>query len=93
MAMDMDTFSIANGGLDVNLIGGLWEMAEGCDVIRPLAHTLLDDLIHDPYSVFRRLRKMRARLERLRKTGRAPRDPETNIAGQTPSTPETDEIA
>jgi hypothetical protein len=66
LAMEMDPFSIASGGLDVNMLGRLWQDAEGDPVIRPLAHALLDQLIHDPRTIFRRLRVMRQRLERKR---------------------------
>jgi hypothetical protein len=65
LPLDMDAYSITSGGLDVNLIGRLWHEAAEDVVIAPLAHRLLEMLIHDPRSVLRRLRDLRAR-----KTGR-----------------------
>ncbi|MGX9353796.1 glycosyltransferase family 2 protein [Roseobacteraceae bacterium S113] len=64
LPLEMDAFSISSGGLDVNMIGRLWKEAEDDPVIQPLAHHLLDQLIRDPYTIFRRLRTMRARMER-----------------------------
>lgn len=61
LPLDMDAYSIAGGGLDVNMLGRLWQEADGDAVIAPLAHNLLNRLIHDPGGVFRRLRIMRAR--------------------------------
>ncbi|MBN9889743.1 glycosyltransferase family 2 protein [Salipiger abyssi] len=64
LPMEMDAYAIANGGLDVNMIGRLWTEAEDDPVIRPLAHHLLDLLIHDERTLFRRLMTMRARKSR-----------------------------
>lgn len=61
LPMQMDAYSIASGGLDVNMIGRLWTEAEADPLIRPLAHHLLDLLIHDDRTLFRRLMTMRAR--------------------------------
>ncbi|MCH2164627.1 MAG: glycosyltransferase family 2 protein [Marinovum sp.] len=66
LPLQMDGFSIKSGGLDINMLGRLWKDAEDDEVIQPLAHALLDQLIHDPRTIFRRLRTMRARIERRR---------------------------
>lgn len=67
LPMQMDTYSVAYGGLDVNMLGRLWQDADRDAVIRPLAHHLLDQLIADERTVFRRLAMMRHRLERRRR--------------------------
>ncbi|MBV2360588.1 glycosyltransferase family 2 protein [Thalassococcus sp. CAU 1522] len=64
LPLQMDAFSISHGGLDVNMIGRLWQDADRDPVIRPLAHHLLNELIHDDRTVFRRLRTMRTRKEK-----------------------------
>ncbi len=64
LPLDMDAYALVGGGLDVNLIARLWQEAEGDAVIAPLAHHLLDMLIHDDRTVMRRLMTMRARKER-----------------------------
>ncbi len=64
LPLEMDAYSIAGGGLDVNLLGRLWQDADSDPVIAPLAQHLLNLLIHDPGGVFRRLRVMRARREK-----------------------------
>jgi hypothetical protein len=56
------------------MLGRLWRMAEGDPVIRPLAHNVLDRLMHDPRTVFRRLRRMRVR--KARRAARAARSHE-----------------
>lgn len=61
LAMEMDAYSLTSGGLDVNMLGRLWTEAEGDPVIAPLAHHLLDALLRDERTVFRRLRIMRQR--------------------------------
>ncbi|WP_163851003.1 glycosyltransferase family 2 protein [Pseudooceanicola aestuarii] len=60
LPMQMDAFAISSGGLDVNLLGRIWQDAAEDPVIRPLAHHLLELLEADPATVFRRLRLMRA---------------------------------
>lgn len=64
LPMQMDAFHLPAGGLDVNMLGRLWQDAETDPVLKPLAHHLLDLLMHDPHTVFRRLRIMRKRKER-----------------------------
>ena len=68
LPLQMDSYALVNGGLDVNLIARLWQEAEGDPVIQPLAHHLLDALIHDEGGVFRRLAIMGARKARREKT-------------------------
>lgn len=61
LPLQMNAFSLADGGLDVNMIGRLWEEADADPVIRPLAHDMLQKLIDDPRTVFRRMQRLRAR--------------------------------
>ncbi|MCK0148742.1 glycosyltransferase family 2 protein [Marivita sp. S6314] len=61
LPLEMNAFSLTDGGLDVNTLGRLWEEADKDDVIRPLAHDMLQRLIDDPGTVFRRLHRLRAR--------------------------------
>ncbi len=61
LPLEMNAFSLADGGLDVNMIGRLWEEADTDPVIRPLAHDMLQRLIDDPRTVFRRMQRLRAR--------------------------------
>ena len=66
----MDAFSLVDGGLDVNMLGRLWEEADRDPVIRPLAHDMLQRLIDDPRTVFRRLHRLRSRkLRRMEQDG------------------------
>lgn len=64
LPLEMDAYALAGGGLDVNLLGRLWQDAGTDPVIAPLAQHLLDLLIHEPGGIFRRLRLMRARREK-----------------------------
>lgn len=80
LPMEMNSYSLVNGGLDVNLLGRLWQEAEGDTVIRPLAHHLLDSLIHDPNTLFRRLRVMSQRKTRREKGDPAAKIRKSNIA-------------
>ncbi|MCI5111800.1 MAG: glycosyltransferase family 2 protein [Marivita sp.] len=64
LPLQMNAFSLVDGGLDVNLIGRLWDEAEADPVIRPLAQDVLQRLIDDPRTVFRRLHRLRARKRR-----------------------------
>lgn len=80
LPLEMDAFHLPAGGLDVNMLGRLWQDAAEDAVLRPLAHHLLDLLIHDPRTVFRRLRVMRRRKER-RDAARAAETSETDSPG------------
>lgn len=79
LPLEMDAYSITNGGLDVNLLGRLWMEAEEDAVIRPLAQHLLTLLIADERTLFARLATMRARKLRRDKTTKVKTRPR-NIA-------------
>ncbi|MGX9349959.1 hypothetical protein ACS3QZ_02030 [Shimia sp. W99] len=64
LPLDMESFSLKSGGLDINLIAPIWEQAQGDPVIGPLACHLLEELNREQGGVFRRLRIMRERRER-----------------------------
>ena len=64
LPMEMDAYSITNGGLDVNLLGRLWVEAGEDATVAPLARHLLDMLIRDDRALFRRLATMRQRKTR-----------------------------
>ena len=70
LPLDMNAYSLTNGGLDVNMLGRLWDEADQDDIIRPLAHDMLQRLIDDPRTVFRRLHRLRAR--KLRQMDKKP---------------------
>jgi hypothetical protein len=78
LPLEMDAFSLADGGLDVNMIGRLWDEAAGDPVIKPLAHDMLQRLIDDPRTVFRRLRRLRARKLRRTEENAAP-EPDSGV--------------
>lgn len=59
LALQMDAYSIHSGGLDVNMLGRLWQDAAQDAVIWPLAQRLLLLLDEDERTVFRRFRTMR----------------------------------
>lgn len=67
LPLQMDPYAVTGGGLDVNMLGRLWDDAAGDEVIAPLAHHLLRALNADGRNVFRRLRLMRE----ARQEGRA----------------------
>ena len=67
LAMQMDAYALGGGGLDVNMLGRLWQDTGSDPVIGPLARRLLDLLIHDDRTVFRRLRLMRQQREKAQK--------------------------
>lgn len=60
LPLDMELFSLKNGGLDVNILAPVWELARQDVIIAPLVDHLLDALNHDPAGVFRRLQSMRS---------------------------------
>jgi hypothetical protein len=62
LPMDINPFSLRDGGLDVNLLAPLWQRAQREAVLGPLACALLDRLNADPGTVLRRLAIMRERL-------------------------------
>jgi hypothetical protein len=59
LPLGMTPFSLASGGLDINLLAPLWQRALDEPVIGPLACTLLDRLNTDPGGLFRRITAMR----------------------------------
>ncbi len=62
LPMEIEPFSLRDGGLDINLLAPLVVEARAEPVLGPLALALLDRLNADPGTVFRRLGLMRARL-------------------------------
>ena len=61
LPLGMERFSLATGGLDINLLAPLWQRALAEPVLGPLACDLLGRLNHDPGTVFARLQAMRAK--------------------------------
>ncbi|MBA85441.1 glycosyltransferase family 2 protein [Thalassobius sp. S69A] len=86
LAMQMDPFSLTSGGLDVNMLGALWQLSEQDPLIRPLAQRLLQLLVQDDRTVFRRLLKMRERRAKaLKEKGiRKKSAPKAKIAAEIP---------
>ncbi|KMK67089.1 glycosyltransferase family 2 protein [Puniceibacterium sp. IMCC21224] len=80
LATEMDAYAITAGGLDVNMLGRLWQEAQGDAVIAPLAHHLLDLLIHDDRTLFRRLMTMRKRKLRQEASKPIKRGKQVNMA-------------
>ncbi len=66
LPLDMEPFSLINGGLDINTLAPVWQMAKEDPVIAPLAEHLLNELISEPGGVFRRLANMRAKRQQQR---------------------------
>ncbi len=62
LPLDMQRYSIPNGGLEYNLLTPLWREAGTDPVTAPLALNLLGELNRDPGTIFRRLATMRARM-------------------------------
>lgn len=62
LPMEINPFSLRDGGLDVNLLAPLWRQAGEEPVMGPLARALLERLDADPGTVFRRIARMRAAL-------------------------------
>jgi hypothetical protein len=62
LPMQINPFSIRDGGLDVNLLAPLWKQALAEPVMGPVTCHLLDRLNADPGTVFRRMAIMRERL-------------------------------
>lgn len=59
LPMEMTPFSLASGGLDINLLAPVWQRAMDEPVMGALACTLLDRLNTDPGGLFRRIVEMR----------------------------------
>lgn len=61
LPLGMTPFSLATGGLDINLLAPIWQRAQAEPVMGPLACTLLARLNDDPGGLFRRIGAMRAK--------------------------------
>lgn len=66
LPMGMPGFSLAAGGLDINLLAPIWAEAQAEPLLGPLACHLLDRLNADPGALFRRLGSLKARAARRR---------------------------
>ncbi|MBY6161106.1 glycosyltransferase family 2 protein [Mameliella alba] len=88
LPLEMNSYALVGGGLDVNLIARLWQEAQEDAVIAPLAHHLLDLLIHDEAGVFRRLAVMGARKSR-RDRAEPPKGNEAPVPARPRKTPDT----
>lgn len=71
LPMGLPGFSLPKGGLDVNLLAPLWAEARVVPVAGPIALALLDRLNADAGTIFRRIARMRERID----ARRAARDP------------------
>lgn len=72
LPLDLPGFSLLSGGLDVNLLAQIWQMAEAEPVAGRIACRLLEQLNADPRGLFRRLKTMRADLRTRRAEKAAP---------------------
>jgi hypothetical protein len=61
LPLGMTPFSLATGGLDINLLAPVWQRAMDEPVMGALACRLLEQLNQDPGGLFRRIGKMRAK--------------------------------
>lgn len=59
LPMQMASFSLRSGGLDINTLAPVWELALTDPGIAPLANHLMNELNRDPGTIFRRIKKMR----------------------------------
>lgn len=66
LPLDMQSFSLTSGGLDINLIAPVWQLAQSDPVIAPLVDHLLEELNAEPGGVLRRLKIMREKRARQR---------------------------
>lgn len=71
LPLEMDGYSLASGGLDVNMIGRLWYEANEDEVAGPLAAHLLTELIASDHTLFQRLADLRT--QRAVKAAEKPR--------------------
>lgn len=69
LPLQMEPFALRTGGLDINILAPVWELAMSDAGIAPLANNLLDELNRDPGTVFRRINHMRER--RIKQRGPA----------------------
>ncbi|WP_096786111.1 hypothetical protein [Rhodobacter sp. CZR27] len=61
LPLGLPGFSLAKGGLDVNLLAPLWAEAQAVPMAGPIALVLLDRLNADAGTIFRRIARMRER--------------------------------
>ena len=66
LPLDMPAFALINGGLDINFLAQIWEMARDEPVAGRIACHLLRQLNEDPGGLFRRLGLMRQDLHERR---------------------------
>jgi hypothetical protein len=66
LPLDMPTFSLLSGGLDINLLAQVWDLAQSDPVAGPLACRLLHMLNDDPRTLFARIGQMRGNLRERR---------------------------
>ncbi len=66
LPLEMEPYALQSGGLDVNMLAPLWRDAQDAPVLGPLARQLLEALMTDPGTIFRRLRRMAVRQARRR---------------------------
>ncbi|MDO9526640.1 MAG: hypothetical protein Q7J57_14065 [Gemmobacter sp.] len=62
LPMEINPFSLRDGGLDINLLAPIWKQAMAEPVMGALTCHLLDRLNDDPGTVFRRIALMRTRV-------------------------------
>ena len=74
LPMDMPSFSLLSGGLDINLLAQIWDMARNEPLAGRIACHLLQQLNDDPRSLFRRIGLMREDLRARRASKAAKRD-------------------
>ncbi len=75
LPLDMPSFSLLSGGLDVNLLAPLWDMARADPVAGRIACHLLQRLNDDPRGLFHRIGQMREALQDRRAAKAARRSP------------------
>ncbi|SHJ66889.1 hypothetical protein SAMN05444000_11199 [Shimia gijangensis] len=59
LPMQMEPFALQTGGLDINILAPVWDLALTDPGIAPLANNLMEELNRDPRTVFRRIKTMR----------------------------------
>ncbi len=73
LPLDIPSYSLKGGGLDVALLTRLWKDAQDDPVVKPLACHLLDAINDDPSTLFRRLRHMAdERVQHLQENNKNP---------------------
>ncbi|WP_424986068.1 hypothetical protein [Microbulbifer sp. S227A] len=63
LPLQMEDYSIRKGGLDINILAPVWDLALSDPGIAPLADHLMQELNRDPANIFRRLRLMRQQFQ------------------------------